>query len=94
MLGMAVERKKTTVYLDAELLRALKVLAASTGRHDYEVLEDAIRGYLGTPEGRAGREALHGLLDRLGRSADLDDEQALALANAELHAARRTRRRR
>lgn len=91
---MAVERKKTTVYLDAELLRALKVLAASTGRHDYEVLEDAIREYLGTPEARARREALHGLLDRLGQSVDLDEQQALALANAELHAARRARRHR
>ena len=70
---MPVERKKTTVYLDADLLRAVKILAVSTGRHDYEVLEDAVRQYLGTDEAHAGREAAHNLLDRLGHSSRLDD---------------------
>jgi predicted transcriptional regulator len=84
-------RKKTTVYLDPELLRALKVVAASTGRHEYEVLEDALRGYLRTPAAQAGNEALRQLLGRLDERAELDDAAALDLAYAELHAARRER---
>lgn len=89
---MAVERKKTTVYLDAELLRAVKVLAASSGRHDYEVFEDALREYLGTARAEAGRAELRALLERLGERAELSDEAALDLAYTELRAARRARR--
>lgn len=33
-------RKKTTVYLEPDLLRAAKVWAARTGRKDYEILND------------------------------------------------------
>ena len=40
-------RRKTTVYLDEELLRGAKVMAARTDRKDYEVLEAALRQYLG-----------------------------------------------
>ena len=89
--GVAVTRKKTTVYLDPELLRAVKVLAAGTGRHDYEIVEDALRRYLATPPVETGRQALRELLGRLGERADLSDEEALDLAYAELHAARRMR---
>ena len=39
--------RKTTVYLDQDVLRAAKVTAARTGRHDYEIIEDALRRYLG-----------------------------------------------
>lgn len=40
-------RKKTTVYIDETLLRAAKVAAARSGKHEYEVFEEALREHLG-----------------------------------------------
>jgi hypothetical protein len=90
--NMAITRKKTTVYLDPELLRAVKVVAASSGRHDYEVLEDAVHQYLHTGQAEASRQELCELLDQLGGPDALSDEEALKLAYDELHAARPARR--
>jgi uncharacterized protein len=39
-------KKKTTVYIDDDLLRAAKVRAAESGRKEYEVFEAALRDYL------------------------------------------------
>jgi predicted nucleotidyltransferase len=39
-------KRKTTVYIDDELLRAAKVRAAESGRKEYEVFEQALRDYL------------------------------------------------
>ena len=89
---MAITRKKTTVYLDPELLRAVKVVAASSGRHDYEILEDAVRQYLHTAQAEASRQELRELLDQLGGQNTMSDEEALKLAYDELHAVRRARR--
>ena len=88
---MAIARKKTTVYLDPELLRAVKVLAASSGRHDYEILEDAVRQYLRTAQAETIRQELRDLLDQPGGQDAVSDEEALSLAYTELHAARRAR---
>ena len=88
---MAITRKKTTVYLDPELLRAVKVVAASRGRHDYEILEDAVRQYLHTAQAEANRQELRELLDQLAVQEAVSDEEALKLAYDELHAARRAR---
>ena len=71
-------RRKTTVYLDEDVLRAAKVLAARTGRHDYEVVEEALRRFLGL-------EVLSAAWERSG----LGEEEALRLAYAEVHRARR-----
>ena len=89
---MAISRKKTTVYLDPELLRAIKVVATSRGRHDYEILEDAVRQYLHTAQAEASRKELRELLDQLAGQNAVSDEEALKLAYDELHAARRARR--
>lgn len=35
------------VYLDDEVLRATKVLAARTGRPEYAIVDEALRSYLG-----------------------------------------------
>lgn len=40
-------RKKTTVYIDESLLRAAKVAAARSGKHEYEIFEEALRRHLG-----------------------------------------------
>lgn len=67
-------KKKTTVYLEDDVLRSARVMAARTGKKDYEVLEDALRSYLGME-----------VLDRAWANADLTDEEALRLAVDEVH---------
>ena len=70
---MAPKRKKTTVYVDEELLRSAKILAARTDRKEYEVFEEALRSYLRAlgptkgEGGRAGTTALRDLLAGDGR---------------------------
>ena len=67
-------RKKTTVYLDQDLLRAAKVMAARTGAKDYEVFEAALKSFLG-----------YGVLERSRAKGKLPEDEALALAYRELH---------
>ncbi len=71
-------RKKTTIYIEDTLLKAAKVLAARTGKKEYEVVEDALRGYLGL-----------GALEKIWNRSKLTEREALAIAYQELHAGRR-----
>ncbi len=70
-------KRKTTVYIDDEVLRATKVLAARTGRREYEIVGDALRSYLGL-------EAV----ESVWRRSQLTAEEAQAIAYEELHAMR------
>ncbi len=71
-------RKKTTVYIDEDLLRSAKVLAARTDRKEYEVFEEALKSYLGLD-----------VLEKVWQREDLpDEEEATKLAYEELHAMR------
>jgi hypothetical protein len=70
-------KKKTTVYLDEELWRAAKAVAARSGRRDYQVLEEALRRYLGLES-----------MEAIWRRTDLSEDEALAWAYQEVHAAR------
>lgn len=45
--GLAISRRKATVYLDEDGRRASRVLAARTGQHEYEMVNAAVRGFLG-----------------------------------------------
>jgi metal-responsive CopG/Arc/MetJ family transcriptional regulator len=72
---------RTTLTIDEEVLRAVKVRSARTGKGDSEVIEEALRRELGFD-----------LLERLWQRADLDEEQALALAVEAQHKTRRRRR--
>lgn len=74
-------RAKATVYLDPDVLRAMRIRAARTGRRDSDVVEEALREYLGLA-----------VIDRIRSRSDLTPEEAERLANEELHAARRERR--
>jgi len=74
------ERRKATVYLDEELLRAAKVLAARTDRKDYEVFEAALRQYLGVE-----------VLEKVWAQSDLSEDEGLKVAYDELDAMRRER---
>jgi len=76
-------RAKATVYLDPEVLRATRVRAARTGKRDSDVVEEALREYLGLA-----------VVDRIRARFDLDEEEAMRIANEELHAMRRERRER
>lgn len=73
-------RKKTTFYIDEDILRSTRVLAARTGKRDSDVVQDALRSYLGVD-----------VLDRVWGRSDLDEEQALKLAYEEVHRGRRRR---
>lgn len=74
-----MSKTRTTVTIDAEALRAVKVRAARTGQSDGEVIEEAVRQYLGLD-----------LLDRLWQRNDVPEEDAAALAlEAQRHARRR-----
>jgi hypothetical protein len=96
---MAVARKKTALYLDAELVQTAKLIAATEGKHDYEVIEEALAEYVAARRERAQRQALD-LFDRIAarHAAEgippLTDEEAMQLANEELHAMRAERRQR
>ena len=80
---MATTKRRLTVYLDPEVARAAKVRAARLDKRDSEVIEDALRSHLGIAA-----------LDEAQSLSSLDEDEALELANAEVHAARRKRRKR
>jgi hypothetical protein len=72
-------KRKTTVYVDEEILRAAKVMAARKGQRDSEIFEEALREYAG-----------FGVIDRIrARNADLSSEEAERLAHEAVHESRR-----
>jgi metal-responsive CopG/Arc/MetJ family transcriptional regulator len=62
-------KTRTTLTIDEEVLRAVKVRAARTGKGESEVIEDAVRKELGLD-----------LLDRLWARNELRDDEAMDLA--------------
>ena len=80
---MSTTKRKLTVYLDPEVARAAKVRAARLDKRDSEVIEDALRAHLGIAA-----------LDEAQDLSTLTGDEALELANAEVHAARGEHRRR
>jgi hypothetical protein len=72
---------RTTLTIDEDVLRAVKVRGARTGRGDSEVIEQAVRHELGLD-----------FLDRLWERSDLPEDEATALAVEAQHATRRRRR--
>ncbi len=68
---------RTTLTIDPEVLRAIKVRAARLGKGDSDVIEEALRRDLGLD-----------LLDRLWATNDLDEDESLALATEAQHRTR------
>ena len=68
---------RTTLTIDPEVLRAVKVRAARLGKGDSDVIEEALRRDLGLD-----------LLERLWAANDLDEADALALATEAQHRTR------
>lgn len=48
------KKKKMTTYVDEDLLRSAKVVAARTDRKVYEVFEEALKNYLGASDPAEG----------------------------------------
>jgi len=76
-----MSKVRTTLTLDSEVLRAVKVRAARSGKGDSEVIEEALRRDLGL-----------GLLEQLWARNRLSDEEARKLAVEAQHRSRRRRR--
>lgn len=74
-------KARTTVTLDSDVFRAVKVKAARTGRRDSEVIEEALRRDLGLDD-----------LDEIwSRVRPATEDQGIELANVEIHAMREGR---
>ncbi len=71
---------RTTLTIEQEVLRAVKVRAARTGKGDSEVIEEALRRDLGLD-----------LLERLWAKNQMPEEDAAKLAVEAQHATRRRR---
>ena len=76
-----MSKTRTTLTIDEETLRAVKVRAARTGKGDSEVIEEALRRHLGLD-----------LLDRLWARNVLDEDEAVDLAVEAQHATRPRKR--
>ena len=70
-------KTRTTLTIEEDVLRAVKIRAARTGKGDSEVIEEALRRELGLD-----------LLDRLWARGDLREDQAVELAVEAQHATR------
>lgn len=75
-------KTRTTVTLNEDVIRAVKIKAARSGRRDSEVIEDSLRRDLG----------LDALDELWARVKPVPEAEALALATAELHRMRGERR--
>jgi hypothetical protein len=76
-----MSKTRTTLTIDEDVLRAVKVRAARMGKGDSEVIEEALRRDLGLE-----------LFDRLWARNDLSEEEAVELAAEAQHATRRRKR--
>ena len=74
-------RVRTTLTIDEDVLRAVKVHAARTGKGDSQVIEEALRRELGLD-----------LLERLWQRDDIGEDEALTLAVEAQHKTRPRRR--
>lgn len=75
-----MSKVRTTLTINEDVLRAVKVRAARTGKGDSEVIEEAIRRDLGLD-----------LLDRIWAKNQIPEDEARALAVEAQHATRRRR---
>lgn len=76
-----MSKVRTTVTLDEEVLRLIKVRAARLGKGDSQVIEESLRRDLGLE-----------LLDRLWSENRMDEAQATKLALEAQHSTRSRRR--
>lgn len=82
---VSMARRKTTVYIEDELLTATKIAAARAHKHEYEVFEEALRRHLGL------QEVVDRVWSGLGDEAP-SEQESLQLAAEERAAVRAERR--
>ncbi len=75
-----MSKVRTTLTVDEEVLRAVKVAAARTGRRDSQVIEEALRRDLGLD-----------VLQRIWARNDMNEAEAIELAVEAQHATRPSR---
>jgi len=75
-------KARTTVTLDEDVFRAVKIKAARTGKRDSEVIEESLRRDLG----------LDALAQLWSKVTPAPEEEGMKLAYDELHAMREERR--
>ena len=78
---MAATKKKVTFYLPEDVLRAARVRAARADRRDSEIVEEALRLYLGFD-----------VVDRVWARSSLGEDEAMEIAVSETHALRDEKR--
>jgi hypothetical protein len=76
-----MSKVRTTLTIEEEVLRAVKVRAARTGKGDSEVIEESLRRDLGLD-----------LLEGLWAKSTLSEQEATKLAVETQHSSRRRRR--
>jgi len=72
-----MRKVRTTLTIDEELLRQVKIRAARTGKADSAVIEESLRRDLGLD-----------VLDRMWERNDLPEDEAIALAVEAQHRTR------
>ena len=75
-------KTRTTLTIDEDVLKAVKVRAARTGKGESEVIEEAVRRDLGLD-----------LMERLWARNDMREDEAMELALEAQQAARRNSKR-
>lgn len=73
-----MSKVRTTLTIDEDVLRWVKVRAARTGKGDSQVIEESLRRDLGLD-----------LLERLWAKSDMNEDEAVELAVDAQHATRR-----
>ena len=66
-------RKRKAVYVSEKLMKVLKINVSRTGKEDYQILEEALRQYLGLS-----------LLKQVWKRSKLGETAALRIAYKEL----------
>lgn len=75
-------KTRTTVTLDEDVFRAIKIKAARTGKRDSQVIEESLRRDLG----------VDALVEIWAKVTPASEDQGLTLAGDELRTMRRERR--
>jgi gamma-glutamyl:cysteine ligase YbdK (ATP-grasp superfamily) len=75
-------KARTTVTLDEDVFRAVKIKAARTGKRDSEVIEESLRRDLG----------LDALAQLWAKVTPVPEDEGMKLAYEELHAMREEKR--
>lgn len=75
-------KSRTTVTLDEEVFRAIKIKAARTGKRDSEVIEESLRRDLGIDD----------LAEIWAKVTPVAEDEGMELATEELHAMREEKR--